>query len=147
MTENEAIKLHIKENLKRIITIKEFLKTNSDANDKECNENILILTSANVALKEIQQYRAIGTVEECRDAMKRNYNDGWILCSDRLPEEERLQNYSIEDCTSYLVQRRNGIMDVAHYISVYGEPYFEANALEIRDVIAWQPLAEPYKPQ
>lgn len=35
------------------------------------------------ALKEIQQYRAIGTVEECR-AYKGN---GWIPVEERLPED------------------------------------------------------------
>lgn len=135
MTENEAIKLHIKENLKRIITIKEFLKTNSDANDKECNENILILTSANVALKEIRQYRAIGTVEKCRDAMKRNYNDGWILCSDRLPEE----NERYIACLGYACACELTFRDGRWF-----NPYTDNEYL---DVTAWQPLAEPYKPQ
>lgn len=42
------------------------------------------------ALKEIQQYREIGTAEECREAMEKqkHMNDGWIPVSERLPEEK-----------------------------------------------------------
>lgn len=40
-------------------------------NDKEYTERNLALTEAVKALTEIQQYRAIGTVEECREARER----------------------------------------------------------------------------
>lgn len=71
MTENEAIELHIAENLHRIEVIEEFLRTNSNADDKECKKNIQILTKIDGALQEIQQYREIGTVEECREMKER----------------------------------------------------------------------------
>lgn len=74
MTENEAINLHIGENLHRISTIEEFLRTNPNADDKECRKNINILSKINGALQEMQKYRAIGTVEECREAMERYDN-------------------------------------------------------------------------
>ena len=69
----------------------------------------------------------------------------WIPCSERLPEVEDLHEISIEDCMCYLIQRRCGVMDVAHYIKVYGEPYFEAHCIKFNDVIAWMPLPKPYK--
>lgn len=69
MTEQEAIKLHIAENIHRIEVIEDFLSTNSDANDKECRKNIDILTKINKALNEVEQYRAIGTPEECRNSV------------------------------------------------------------------------------
>lgn len=59
MTENEAIELHIAENLHRIEVIEEFLRTNSDADDKECKKNIQILTKIN------------GALQECRKAMEK----------------------------------------------------------------------------
>lgn len=68
MTENEAINLHIGENLHRISTIEDFLRTNPHADDKECRKNINILTKINGVLQEIQKYRTIGTAEECRKA-------------------------------------------------------------------------------
>lgn len=86
MTENEAINLHIRENLHRISTIEEFLRTNPHADDKECKKNIKILTKINGALQEIQKYRTIGTVEECKEAMNRSDN--------------------VEQCITYL--NRNG---------------------------------------
>ena len=85
MNENEAINLHIGENLHRISTIEEFLRTNSDADDKKCKKNINILTKVNGALQEIQEYREIGTVEEFREAMVKSNNT--------------------EQCISRLVQR------------------------------------------
>lgn len=71
---------------------------------------------------------------------------GWIPCYVRMPEAEDLHEKSIENCTSYLVERKYGVMEVAKYIKVYGEPYFSAHAMKIYDVVAWRPLPEPYKP-
>lgn len=73
-------------------------------------------------------------------------SNGWIPVSERLPKVEDLHEKSVDDCTCYLIQRRCGIMDVAHYIKVYGEPYFEANSIKMKDVVAWHPLPEPYNP-
>ncbi len=70
----------------------------------------------------------------------------WIPCSERLPNIEDLHEKSIENCKSYLIQRNCGVIDVAHYIKVYGKSYFSSHNLEIADVIAWQPLPGPYKP-
>lgn len=69
----------------------------------------------------------------------------WIPVSERLPEVEDLHEISIEDCMCYLIQRSCGVMDVAHYIKVYGESYFEAHCIKFNDVVAWMPLPEPYK--
>lgn len=101
MTENEAIKLHISENIHRIEVIEDFLMTNSDANDKECRKNIDILTKINKALEEIQQYRAIGTVEELQKAEK---------------EENILKFYYCNSEDSYLVGLRVGNFYYAHYL-------------------------------
>lgn len=71
MTENEAIEIHIGENINKISTMEEFLRTIPNADDKECRKNISVLTKVNGMLQEIEQYRAIGTIEECREARKR----------------------------------------------------------------------------
>lgn len=68
MTEQEAIELHIQENLHRISVIEQFLSTSPDADDKECQKNISVLTKVNGLLQEIQKYRSIGTIKECREA-------------------------------------------------------------------------------
>lgn len=92
-------------------------------------------------------------VIDCDDAIEivkraaAEYNDGWIPCSERLPKVEDLHEKSLDNCTCYLIQRRCGIMDVAHYIKVYGESYFEANSIKMIDVVAWRPLPDQYQPK
>lgn len=71
---------------------------------------------------------------------------GWTPCYVRMPLAEDLHQKSIENCTSYLVERKCGVMEVAKYIKVYGEPHFDAYTIELKDVVAWRPLPEPYKP-
>ena len=73
------------------------------------------------------------------DSLKNMRDNGWISCNDHLPEPQDIRQVSIDDCTEYLVQRRSGSMDIAHFITVYGESYFEANCIELKDVVAWQP--------
>lgn len=71
MTENKAIRIHIHDNAHRIEALKEFMENNKGADERECKRNIFALEEANKALSEIQQYRSIGTVEECRAAVEK----------------------------------------------------------------------------
>ena len=58
MTDNEAIKI-----------LEERYLTMSMCGDiEQCKRNNQAISSAVTALQEIQQYRAIGTVEECLEA-------------------------------------------------------------------------------
>lgn len=75
MAEQQAIQLHITENIHRIEVIGDFLSTNSDANDKECRNNIDILTKINKALEEVQKYREIGTPDKIKEELDRLRND------------------------------------------------------------------------
>ena len=70
MTENEAIKIleKKKEYSERIID--NFL-SHSRGEIKDANETIEMCDMAISALIEIQQYRKIGTVEECRKAVEK----------------------------------------------------------------------------
>ena len=52
MTEQEAIKKHIKECRRRIYIIRNFMISNPDARIKECETNILVLESVIQALKK-----------------------------------------------------------------------------------------------
>ena len=99
MTENMAIEIHIEENLHRIGVIEEFLRTNSEACDKECTKNIQILTKVNRALQEIQQYHAIGTVEECREAREKQMTkQPIILCKQSTKSEGQLFTVNYLKC-------------------------------------------------
>ena len=99
--------------------------------------------------EEFQQRKAVEVLNYAIEIVKQEaaeHNNGWIPCSERFPKVEDLHEKSVDDCTCYLIQRRGGIMDVAHYIKVYGEPYFEANSIKMKDVVAWHPLPELYNP-
>jgi hypothetical protein len=71
MTVQEATKKHIAECRERILRIKRFAKTNKDADVKVCEENVFVLKNAMESLKELEQYRALGTVEELKEARKK----------------------------------------------------------------------------
>lgn len=74
--------------------------------------------------------------EECKQ---------WIPVSERLPKPQDLHEISLEDCTEYLIQRRYCVMNIAKYIKIYGKAFFCTHGFEVNDVIAWQPLPEPYQ--
>ncbi len=64
-------------------------------------------------LEEIQQYRAIGTVEECRTAYSRGYNQGTI---DRAEELQQCREYgynkAIDDMQGNLIRNsRTEVID------------------------------------
>lgn len=71
MSEKEAIEIHIAENIHKIEVIENFMYRVPDADKEKCRKNISVLSKINGLLQEIQQYRAIGTVEECREAVER----------------------------------------------------------------------------
>lgn len=71
MTVQEAINKNISECKRRIFIIKDFLKNNKDANSDECKENIFVLKTTIQALEEVEQYRALGTVEELKEAREK----------------------------------------------------------------------------
>ena len=87
MTENETIKKHIEECEHRIGNILGFMVSNSDADTSICEENITVLKIAIQALEEIQQYKAIGTIEEFKALKEKDtpykpqeYEDRYYAC-------------------------------------------------------------------
>lgn len=71
MTVQEATKRHIAECRERILRIKRFSKSNKDADVEGCEENIFVLKNAMESLEEVEQYRALGTVEELKEAREK----------------------------------------------------------------------------
>lgn len=98
---------------------------------------------ATIITSVLNKYR--GKSYSILDSLKNMRDNGWISCNDHLPEPEDIRQVSVDDCTEYLVQRRSGSMDIAHFITVYGESYFEANCIELKDVVAWQPRPKKYE--
>ena len=87
MTENEVIE-ELSNELRMITGIISYCRDFENNNDLALAYRIKrqkAMEAAISALKEIQQYQEIGTVEECRNIILKHMNDGWI------PVEERLQ--------------------------------------------------------
>lgn len=80
-----------------------------------------------------------GLENEIKSIIKKHIDDsGWIQCSERMPKDPGKYE------KGYIIQKR----DVKEPFSVYwnGETFSDDDNRIIRDVIAWRPLPEPYKP-
>lgn len=64
------------------------------------------------------------------------YNNGWIPCSERLPEPY----------ASILVCENNGEIHLCRYHNKIHRYFYDGSDWDIKesDVVAWQPLPEPY---
>lgn len=79
------------------------------------------------------------TVEEFKEEYKQDLtknNQGWIPCSERLPEEE----------TKVIVSTKTGVVRVGTYTKRYGYGMEEGIFMYMNTALAWQPLPEPYNP-
>ena len=74
------------------------------------------------------------------------YDDDWIPCSERLPECE---DYSETD--ALLFQLGSGTIEVGYFgkknawRDYYFRHYRGISGVDVKDVIAWQPLPQPFK--
>ena len=100
------------------------------------------------ALKKIQQYRAIGTVEECWAAREKqkHMNDGWIPVEERLPKDSNYILLSFANFSLPLVGRyEDSQEDGAFYV---GDCDGKDSCINQDLVVnAWQPLPDPYRPE
>lgn len=69
-------------------------------------------------------------------------NNGWIPCSERLPEEPEEGLTDIDECDEYIVMIKDADIPTALNYAGNGEWYRDGNYY---NVVAWQPLPEPYK--
>lgn len=85
--------------------------------------------------------RAIYKCETIVAEVQAEYNNGWIPCSERLPEEY----------VEVLAYGRDGYIYLAtmYDTKIYGKVWKQWNGGELRLdwIIAWQPLPEPYTPK
>lgn len=105
--------------------------------EKKIQINIEAITSMksapkaiDVAKTYIDAYKiAIGIVKKVAE----EYNNGWIPCNERLPENNK----------SVLVTTTYGSIYIAYR---NGKTYFDDMGEDIEStIIAWQPLPEPYQ--
>lgn len=86
-------------------------------------------------------------VKEILDSVVAEYNNGWIPCSERLPENDDYILLSFENFSLPLVGRydKDGEIGGAFYIGdCDGDDTCVSNNLFVN---AWQPLPEPYQPK
>lgn len=86
--------------------------------------------------------RAIYKAEEIVQGVAKEYNNGWIPCSERLPDKAGYE--VIATLENGYGQRRVTII-----FTGYGDSQWHCNHkefdLDVWKVIAWQPLPEPYQ--
>ena len=87
--------------------------------------------------EKIMQDRRIGrsSLEAFLEIFKEveaEYGNGWIPCSERLPENHN----NIIICTA------NGYVNTGYYGT---SKFLDMNSYPYEDVVAWMPLPEPYK--
>ena len=82
-----------------------------------------------------------------RKIICKHMNDGWISVEERMPEVDEDTEETIEDddCPEYLVTIRGASESTVLKYSPDGA-WFDENGY-VYDVIAWQPLPEPYRPE
>lgn len=97
MTEQEAIEIHIAENIHRIEVIEDFMHTHSD--DAVCRKNISVLSKINGLLQMLQQYREIGLtpmmIKDLIKSEKQAHNDA-VHNAEIL--DEYMEIGTVEDC-------------------------------------------------
>lgn len=121
-----------------------------------------------ISLEEIQQYRAIGTVEEIVDgikqseeefnmlmeylhigtidevkALEKQHNNGWIPVDERLPDTKDYILLSFSNFTIPVVGRYEAEEDGSGAFYIGDE--VETCVSQMLFVNAWMPLPEPYK--
>ena len=74
------------------------------------------------------------------------YNNGWIPCSERLPDEAFGCLVTVMDCNPSTQTEFENILP--YFVGYDGETWNDADGEEIQfEVIAWQPIPEPYQPK
>lgn len=79
------------------------------------------------------------------DEIQKEYNNGWIPCSERLPNEEEMKRACCNGSgdSEFIVMIEGAIKPTTLYRTQEG--FWTDGKWEIYKVIAWQPLPEPYK--
>ena len=118
-------------------------------------ENIIDeLKQESIIVDDDAGHRAVEIIEQIAE----EYNDGWIPVKTRQMTEEEKEYYSeylfdgngyIYECPlpddgqEVLITSKYGSVDMTTFYTDYGN-YFE-NYEDYDEVIAWQPLPEPYQ--
>ena len=81
--------------------------------------------------------------KEIVQIVEREYNGGWIPCSERLPEEAFGCLVTVDEDDIYGEPQR---VILPYHVGYDGETWNDADGKEIPfEVIAWMPLPQPYQ--
>ena len=98
----------------------------------------------NKSYSTMMMYEVADLVDDLIDIVKQEaerYNNGWIPCSERMPEEPEEGLIDINECDEYIVMIENAKIPTALNYAGNGEWYRDGS---FYNVIAWQPLPTPY---
>lgn len=129
----EKILEEIEERIKKVNEADNMCRVNAERNRNF--ESVKYFQSLMFATERAESI--IGDI--IRSHMDEVENDGWISVEERLPKEPEF----MED--SYIVQQKNVIDPFSAYWD--GKEWTDVNDDKVEEVIAWQPLPEPYKPK
>lgn len=79
-----------------------------------------------------------GSAKEIVQEVAEEYNNGWIPCSERLPEPARPVLVTLRNWMNEKLFVRQGIFHVDHWRTDEG-------IIENSSVVAWKPLPQPYQ--
>ena len=92
---------------------------------------------------EMSEKVAIDKAVEIVQEVAEEYNDGWIPCSERLPEEAFGCLVTVMDCEPVTQNEFENILP--YFVGYDGHSWNDADGNEIPfEVIAWQPLPKPF---
>lgn len=121
--------------------------TNISTDKSKINDNDLMIVESLPSLYPMKEFEeeALQRVIGCA---KKEYNNGWIPCSERLPECEN----GCETKALMFQMKDTGSIKCGYYGEggFYRDKYFRTytnstNGFDVRDVIAWMPLPAPFK--
>ena len=101
-----------------------------------CNVYKLI----NPNIEDVKEFNAYKKCFEIVNQLAEEQNNGWIPCSERLPEENGKYLVCVDNPTR---NRKNCIF--AFWFNAYDKEFEREHDLDY--VIAWQPLPAPYQPK
>jgi len=138
-TLDTARKMGVEENV-QIFTLNEWLKIGRrlERSDGVLIDNVDMIIE-DILSKYLGTPITAGTmniprVSKIVNQVDEEHNNGWIPCSERLPETFEPK------AKAYLTTNEDGMIGVSYYHHGWSNGYES-----VFDVIAWQPLPEPYR--
>lgn len=97
--------------------------------EKEVNKTVGVVMASLLPQNEKREL-----IDSIRAMEKETKNNGWIPCKERLPETFEPK------AKAYLTTNEDGMIGVSYYHHGWSNGYES-----VFDIIAWQPLSEPYR--